>query len=93
MTFVCLVNINIPEPDPLPLSLSYFRFSHWNLGFVDTDLTHEDRDEEGHSVTQPFLRSLPPGSAPILPFEAPEPVDITACCHCINWKIETNWEL
>lgn len=58
-----LVNTNIPEPDPLPPSLSYFRFCHLNLGSVDTGLTNEDRDEEGHSVTQPFLRSSPPSSS------------------------------
>lgn len=57
---------------------------------MDAGLTNEDRDEEGHSVTQPFLRSLPPGSAPILPFEAAEPVDKTACSHRINWEIKTD---
>lgn len=88
MTYVYLININFPEPDPLLPSLSYFRFSYCNLGLVDKGLTNEDRDEERHSVTQPFLSSLPPGPAPILPFEAA--VDITACSHCISWKMETD---
>lgn len=56
VTCIYLVNINIPKPDPLPPSLSCFRFSQWNLGCADTDLTNEDRDEEGHSVTQPIFK-------------------------------------